>query len=221
MKKVYIYRTYERIWHWTQAVLTLFLLFTGFEIHSSYEFFGFQNAVQYHIVAAWLFIAMIAFTIFWHFVTREWEQFIPTRENLRAQFRYYISGIFHHAPHPHRKTQLSKLNPLQRLVYLGLMLFIIPTIVITGLLYMYYRYPFRGEMFALPIEGLHTVAILHTTGALLLVAFLVVHIYLITTGETPTSNLKAMITGYEDLEDESDSAESTPSTVVESQEQGA
>lgn len=130
-------------------------------------------------------------------------------------------GDFSSCPHPHRKTQLSKLNPLQRLVYLGLMLFIIPTIVITGLLYMYYRYPFRGEMFALPIEGLHTVAILHTTGALLLVAFLVVHIYLITTGETPTSNLKAMITGYEDLEDESDSAESTPSTVVESQEQGA
>jgi thiosulfate reductase cytochrome b subunit len=34
------------------------------------------------------------------------------------------------------------------------------------------------------------------------VAFLITHLYLITTGETATSNLKAMITGYEELEEE-------------------
>ena len=31
-------------------------------------------------------------------------------------------------------------------------------------------------------------------------AFIIVHLYLITTGTTVTSNLKAMITGYEELE---------------------
>jgi len=30
----------------------------------------------------------------------------------------------------------------------------------------------------------------------------IVHMYLITTGHTITSNLKAMVTGYEELEDE-------------------
>ena len=34
----------------------------------------------------------------------------------------------------------------------------------------------------------------------MLVAFIIVHLYLITTGKSITSNLKAMITGYEELE---------------------
>ena len=37
---------------------------------------------------------------------------------------------------------------------------------------------------------------------LLLMIFLVVHVYMTTTGKTPTSNIKAMITGYEELEDD-------------------
>jgi thiosulfate reductase cytochrome b subunit len=37
-------------------------------------------------------------------------------------------------------------------------------------------------------------------GAFVVIAFVIAHLYLITTGQTPTSNLKAMITGYEDIE---------------------
>jgi hypothetical protein len=51
------------------------------------------------------------------------------------------------------------------------------------------------------------VATLHTIGAFLLVSFFIAHLYLITTGNTLTSNLKAMITGYEDLSGESDQKE--------------
>ena len=41
------------------------------------------------------------------------------------------------------------------------------------------------------------IALLHTAGAFVLLAFLIAHVYLTTTGETPTANLKAMITGWE------------------------
>jgi len=54
----------------------------------------------------------------------------------------------------------------------------------------------------LNINDLKIVAIIQTIGAFLLVAFLLLHLYLITTGHTITSNLKARITGYEDLEDD-------------------
>jgi thiosulfate reductase cytochrome b subunit len=37
-------------------------------------------------------------------------------------------------------------------------------------------------------------------------AFLIAHLYLITTGSTLTSNLKAMITGYEEIKDDTDVA---------------
>jgi cytochrome b subunit of formate dehydrogenase len=50
--------------------------------------------------------------------------------------------------------------------------------------------------------SLESVAFWHTLGAILLMVFLVIHVYMTTTGHTPTSNIRAMVTGYEDLEDE-------------------
>ena len=212
MKKEYVYRAFERFWHWTQAFLIIFLGITGFEIHGSIKFFGYNQAVSYHNFAAISFLVLIAFAIFWHFTTGEWRQYLPTWKNLRAQSEYYIFGIFRNAPHPTKKTVLSKLNPLQKLVYAGLKVLIIPGMVITGLLYMFYRYPQRYEVLSLNVKGLEVIAILHTVGAFLLVTFFVIHLYLITTGNTITSNLKAMITGFEDLPEESEK-NSLPSAI--------
>ena len=199
-KKVFIYKRYERFWHWTQAFLILFLALTGFEVHGSYTFFGYEEAVNLHNKSAWALIILTAFTIFWHFTTGEWRQYVPTTKNLRAQAEYYLTGIFHNAPHPVRKTVLSKLNPLQRLVYFFLKVVMFPLMVITGLFYMFYRYQWQGEVKSLGIENLELIAVLHTIGAYLLIAFVIVHVYLITTGHSVTSNLKAMITGWEELE---------------------
>ena len=205
MRREYVYKGFERFWHWTQALLILFLAMTGFEIHGSLGFFGFEQAVAYHTAAAWTLLVLIAFAIFWHLTTGEWRQYVPTLENLREQAEYYAVGIFRSAEHPTRKSALSKLNPLQRLVYLALKVLVIPVVVTSGLLYMFYRYPQRHAIEALDVEGLGAIAVLHTAGAFFLVAFLIGHVYLITTGHTLSSNLKAMITGWEDLE-----AEPTP-----------
>ena len=199
-EKVYIYKAYERFWHWTQAFLVLFLALTGFEIHGSLNLFGFETAVTLHNNAAWAFIILTIFTIFWHFTTGEWRQYLPTTKNLKAQAEYYIFGIFRNAPHPTRKTTLSKLNPLQRLVYLSLKILIFPEMIISGLAYMYFRYVKDGEVVSLGIRSLERVALAHTLGAFILVAFVIVHLYLITTGHTISSNLKAMLTGWEELE---------------------
>jgi thiosulfate reductase cytochrome b subunit len=199
-KQVYIYRSFERFWHWTQSFLIFFLAATGFEIHGSFQFFGYQNAVKYHNIAAYAFIILIVFAIFWHFSTGEWRQYLPTLSNIRAQINFYLIGIFKNSPHPTKKTVLSKLNPLQRLVYLGLKVLVIPVMVISGLLYMFYRYPQKETIQALNIESLELIALVHTLGAFFLIAFIIAHLYLITTGETVTSNIKAMITGYEELE---------------------
>lgn len=201
-EKVYIYKAFERFWHWAQAILIIFLAFTGFEIHGSFEFFGYKNAVTYHNIAAYSLIVLIAFAIFWHFSTGEWKQYVPTVKNIKAQANYYLLGIFRNAPHPTKKTVLSKLNPLQRLVYLGLKILVIPVMVLSGLLYMFYRYPQRQSIEPLNVGSLEPIALLHTLGAYALTAFIIAHLYLITTGTTITSNLKAMITGYEELEGE-------------------
>jgi thiosulfate reductase cytochrome b subunit len=200
-KQVTIYKGFERFWHWSQAAMILLLALSGFEIHGSLQFFGYSQAVKIHNTTAIALLVLIAFAIFWHITTGEWRQYIPTRKYVRAYIDYYLIGIFRNAPHPTKKTTLSKLNPLQKLVYFSLKALLMPAMVSTGLLYYFYRYPQRYGIESLTIKGLETIAILHTVGAFVLISFLIVHLYLITTGATITSNLKAMITGVEELED--------------------
>lgn len=201
-KYVLIYKGFERFWHWMQAILILFLAFTGFEIHGTYSFLGFHEAVTYHNIAAYLFLGLTIFAIFWHLTTEEYKQYIPTFKNIKAQLDFYLFGIFRNAPHPTKKTLLSKLNPLQRLTYFGLKIVLIPATILTGILYMFYRYPTRYGIEAINISSLKAIAIIHTASAIMLVTFVIVHLYLITTGTTITSNLKAMLTGYEEIEEE-------------------
>ncbi|MCG8582975.1 MAG: cytochrome b/b6 domain-containing protein [Bacteroidales bacterium] len=198
MNKVKIYSRFERFWHWTQMVLILLLMITGFEIHSTFEAFGFETSVRLHSAAGWAFLILTIFAVFWMLVTGQSKQFVPVRNNVKQQAMYYMVGIFKKAPHPVKKTVDSKLNPLQRIIYFGLIILVFPVQLITGFLYLFFHYPDKPFAF----EGLETVAVLHTLGAFLLVAFVIAHLYLITTGHTVTSNLQAMITGYEDLEEE-------------------
>ena len=202
MSKVYIYKGFERFWHWTQASLIMFLAVTGFEVHGTFEIFGFEKAVEFHRTASWLLIGLIIISIFWHFTTGEWRQYIPTTKKLKEQILYYMSGIFKGEHHPTAKTQLRKLNPLQRIVYLAFKLVLIPMTFISGIMYMLYKSFVENDIVVVEDFSLESIAFWHTLGAILLIVFLIVHVYMTTTGETPTSNINAMITGYEDLEDE-------------------
>ncbi|NTW64281.1 MAG: cytochrome B, partial [Chlorobiaceae bacterium] len=48
---------------------------------------------------------------------------------------------------------------------------------------------------------LEPIALIHTFLAYMLVGFVIMHVYMTTTGHTPTSNIKAMITGWEEVEE--------------------
>lgn len=207
MKKVYIYKQFERFWHWSQAALIFFLALTGFEVHGSFMIFGFENAVMFHRVASYLLMGLIVFAIFWHFTTDEWRQYIPTTKKLREQILYYTKGIFKGEPHPTEKTALTKMNPLQRFTYLGFKFFLVPLVVFSGILYLYYKTFDENNVIIVSDIELEFIAVAHTVGAFLLLAFVIIHVYMTTTGETPTSNIKAMITGYEDMPDHHQSTE--------------
>lgn len=196
-EKIYIFKRFERFWHWSQAALIIFLLLTGLEIHGWYQNFGFEKAVRYHTTAAWALVGLWVFAIFWHFTTGEWKQYIPTTQKVRAMLEYYLFGIFRNAPHPFRQTQLTKHNPLQRLAYLFILVIVGPLIWITGWFYLFYdQWPAWGLSGKLSLD---IVATGHLIGAYLMLLFLIVHVYLTTTGATPLSHIKAMITGWEEV----------------------
>ena len=52
-ERIYIYKRYERFWHWSQALLIIVMMVTGFEVHGSYSLLGFAKAVSIHSLAAW------------------------------------------------------------------------------------------------------------------------------------------------------------------------
>ena len=202
MARVYIFKRFERFWHWTQAALIMLMLLTGFEVHGTYVLFGWEKAANLHTTAAWTLIGLWVFAIFWHFTTGEWQQYIPTTDKILAVIRYYVVGIFTDAPHPFRVTRLSKHNPLQRLAYLVVKLFINPLIWVSGLLYFYYNDLATSGIAALAGLTLGSIAMVHTAAAFMMLVFLTGHIYLATTGHTPLAHIKAMITGWEDLDHE-------------------
>jgi len=197
-EKIYIFKGFERFWHWAQAALIIFMLITGFEVHGSYTLFGFEHAVNYHTFAAWTLVGLWCFAIFWHFSTGEWKQYIPTFDKVTDMMKYYAIGIFMQAPHPYKVNPHRKHNPLQRLTYLGILSVVGPMIWVTGWFYLFYdQWPAWGLAGVLSLEW---VAFFHTVAAFIFLAFIIAHVYLITTGHTVGAHLKAMITGWEEVE---------------------
>jgi thiosulfate reductase cytochrome b subunit len=199
-KRVYIYFGFERFWHWMQALLVILLALTGFVVHFGWSVIDYEQAVIWHRTLAWAFVILITFAIFWHLTTGEWKQYVPGG-NVIAMALYYSIGMFRKEEKPVKKTQLSKLNPLQKLAYLGLKILIIPILVTTGFLYYYFN---DFTDIGAGHRNLALVAKIHTFAAFLMIAFMFAHIYLTTTGHTLTSNIKAMVTGWEELDVEED-----------------
>jgi thiosulfate reductase cytochrome b subunit len=196
-ERVYLFKGFERFWHWSQATLIIFLLVSGFEIHGTYRLFGFEKAVNYHTIAAWSLVGLWIFAIFWHVTTGEWRQYIPTTQKVLAIANYYSSGIFKGEPHPFKPTSLQKHNPLQRLTYLAVLTLLSPLDLGHRLAVpVLWRLGRLGPRRAEPAMGRHG---LHTVGAFLMLAFLISHLYLATTGHKWNSQLKAMVTGWEEL----------------------
>ncbi|MBZ4210038.1 MAG: cytochrome b/b6 domain-containing protein [Rhodoferax sp.] len=199
MSRVYLFKPFERFWHWSQALLVISMLVTGFEVHGTYRLFGFAKAVDYHTIAAWTLVGLWIFAIFWHLTTGEWKHYIPSTHNVVAIAKYYSSGIFKDEPHPFRPSLSNKHNPLQRLTYLAVLTLLSPLLWFTGWLYLFYASWAAWGLGGLRLEWIATA---HTAGAFLMLAFLISHLYLSTTGHKLTSQIKAMVTGWEDLGDE-------------------
>ncbi len=190
--KIYLYTKFERFWHWLQAAMIISLVVTGLEIHGTYTLFGFKTAVTIHNYIGLSWVVLFVLFVFWLLTTGEWKQYIPTTKKLLSVIIYYSFGIFQGKEHPVEKTPGSKHNPLQRLSYLGISTFLFPIQLLTGILY------YQGSNFQGTIP-LGVLAVVHTLIAILVVNFLVIHLYMTTTGHTIFGHIAGMITGWEEV----------------------
>ena len=197
--KIYLYTKFERFWHWLQATMLIILLTTGIEIHGAFTLLGYEKAVEVHNFIGLSWLILFAFFVFWLFTTGEWRQYIPTTKKLFSVIGYYSVGIFQGKPHPVEKSPGAKHNPLQRLTYLALSAMLLPIQMTTGVLYYTWNLWGGGAIPLLSAMPLLFVAILHTLVAFMLLSFLIVHVYMTTTGHSLFSHISGMITGWEEI----------------------
>ena len=195
----YLYKLETRLWHWTNALLFIVLIATGFSLHFSTtrSIIDFSLAVHVHNWAARILIVAYLFYLIMNFVDGNIKQYIPGSRNilhrLFLQARYYAYGCFKKEDKPFKSSAKHKFNPLQRMSYLAVMFFFFPVIITTGLLLMF---PDSVPTGLLGVAGLGAIAIAHYITAVFLVLFMIVHIYLGTTGDKVFFLYQAMLNGY-------------------------
>jgi thiosulfate reductase cytochrome b subunit len=196
-----VFGRYERIWHWTMALSGLVLILSGLVVHGGPRWLmALPTAVSLHNVFAGLLMLNAFLALFYHLTTRAIRNFIPEPRGFLARalehMAYQSRGIFLGGPHP-TNAEGQKLNPLQQVTYLALLNVLFPLQIATGvLIWAVGNWPDLAKA----LGGLQVIAPLHNAGSWLFLSFFVLHVYLVTTGRTPTEHLTSMITGYQPVE---------------------
>jgi thiosulfate reductase cytochrome b subunit len=193
---LYLYPLPVRLWHWSNALLFVVLLASGLITH-----FALLPAkatallVSAHIVCGFLLAFVWLGFIAVNIVTGNGRHYLVHLNGLMSgvtrQTKYYLSGILRGEPHPFHADEQSKFNPLQQITYSGVVHALIPLLLITGLL------SYGPEWLGASLAGLrHWIFLLHQVLGVASLFFICGHLYLCTTGRTPTESFRTMIDGY-------------------------
>jgi thiosulfate reductase cytochrome b subunit len=207
MTRLYIHPLPVRIWHWTNALGFILMILTGMQIRyvGLIDVVSFKTAVTVHNSVGFVLIANFCV----------WLAFYLTSDRIRAyhselnpkkhfigsvrQIYYYAFGVFRGDPNPFQVSIYNKFNPLQSMIYQIIMMLCLPLQIYTGiLLWDVKRFAAQVDFFG----GVRVIDTVHVLIFIVFVFYMFVHVYLGSLGHTRTTHYKAMITGYEDLEDE-------------------
>jgi thiosulfate reductase cytochrome b subunit len=208
MQTLYIHPLPVRIWHWTNAVGFMLLIVTGLQLRyvGMIDLMSFRTAVEVHNWTGFLLAANFFVWLFFYLLSDKIKVYHPElspSKYFRASFRqmyYYGYGIFRGEPNPHHVSVYRKFNSMQSMMYQIIMMLLLPLQFYTGLLL------WDVNRFSGPVDvfgGVRVVDTLHVLLFIFFTGFIFVHIYLASLGHTPTAHFESMITGYEEVEDES------------------
>ena len=207
MEKLYIHPLPVRLWHWTNALGFVLLIATGLQIRylDLFQLIPFRTAVVAH---NWIGFALIANFFVWlgYYLSSDkikvYHPELSPKKYFQASFRqmqFYGYGIFRGEPNPHHPNAYKKFNALQSMLYQIIMMLLVPVMFFTGLLL------WDVGRFSSIVDALGGVRVVDTVHVLLFIVFcgfMIVHVYLASLGHTASAHFKAMITGYEEVEDE-------------------
>jgi len=212
MAKVYVNPLPVRIWHWANALMFIILIATGLQIRylDLFSLVSFRSAVTVHNWVAFALIANFFIWLLFYLFSDRNQAYHPEFNILKLadqslkQMLYYGRGMFRGEPNPHHIDPYNKFNPLQRMLYQILMLLLLPLQFATGLLLWDVK---RFQPYIDLVGGVRVVDTVHVLIFIFFVFYMFFHPYLATLGHTPTAHIKAMITGWEDVDEEAPASE--------------
>lgn len=207
MKKLYVNPLPVRLWHWTNALGFVLLIVTGLQLRfvGELHLFSFETAVSLHNIVGFVLIAnffvWLGFYLFTDKIKVYHPELSPSAYFKRSfrQMQYYGYGIFRGDPNPHHVSVYRKFNALQSMMYQIVMMILVPLQFGSGVLLWDVA---RFNSIVEALGGVRVVATVHVLLFIFFFAFIFVHVYLSSLGHTPSAHFKAMITGYEEVEDE-------------------
>jgi thiosulfate reductase cytochrome b subunit len=219
MPRVYINPLPVRIWHWTNAIGFVLMILTALQIRyvGLISVVSFRTAVMLHNWIGFVLIANIFLWLGFYLTSDKIKVYHPeldARKYFTGAFRqmqFYGYGIFKGDPNPFHVTPYSKFNPLQSMFYQVLMMIIVPIQFYTGiLLWDVSRFSAQVNFFG----GVRVIDTVHVLIFAFFLFFIPFHVYLATLGHTPTAHFKAMLTGYEDIDEaEAEAAKAAAATA--------
>lgn len=194
-----VYARGLRLWHWTNALLILGLAITGLRMHfggRAKPILSFEEAFNIHNVVGVLLLPVLL----WFFVRNaragDTRQYLGKPQDgvrgILRQVGYYLRGVFRGDDHPYHVTTERRFNPLQQVTYASIMYGLVPMVAVSGSVLLFAdQLPDRiaGR------PGPWWFATAHYLLAVGLIAFLLGHLYLATTGDKPSYNFRAMFDG--------------------------
>jgi Ni/Fe-hydrogenase b-type cytochrome subunit len=206
MKKIYLHPIPVRIWHWINAFSFLVLIFTGLQIRyrDVINLTSFRTSVDIHNIFGFILLFNFFIWLIYYLVTGKIRIYFPAFSlkgfitGCIRQAKYYGYGIFVGEENPHHSTPENKFNPMQQVAYMNIMVLFIPLQIITGIL----LWDLKGFAYWIGLAGgIKVVDSVHVLLFLFFTAFLFVHIYLATLGHTAGAHIKAMFTGFEEVQE--------------------
>jgi len=184
-----------RIWHWLTAALFLVLTLTGIDLHFAdadsalIMDYGWANSLH-----DWTGLALSGIYVVFLVLalgTGYGRNYVPEWRGLWADMRHQ-AGAYLRGKDRQPGAEM-RFNPLQRLSYLLIVFGVLPLLVITGLIFLYYPGLAPGRFMGM--AGLWPIAQGHYLLAILSTAFLVVHVYMALLGPGAPVKVARMVRG--------------------------
>ncbi len=206
MPRVYVNPLPVRIWHWINATGFVLMILTALQIRyvGLINVVPFRTAVMLHNYIGFVLIANFFIWLVFYLTSDKIKVYhaeLDPRKHFLGSFRqaqFYAYGVFKGDPNPFRVSPYSKFNPLQSMFYQVMMMILVPIQFYTGiLLWDVSRFSAQVNFFG----GVRVIDTVHVLIFAFFMFFIPFHVYLATLGHTPMAHIKAMITGYEEMDE--------------------